>query len=143
MNEQLTLKELSAYLPYDIKVSYFDAERELIQFCKIMGFNGDELTISDGEYEYVVGFDDIKLCLLPLSHLTKEIEHKGERFVPIDFIQDKYYTQNWSDQLIRCIEDNRWVFHLDYSLILQLHEWHFDTFGLLDLCLAVDKTTIK
>lgn len=138
MNDKLTIQELAAYLPWEVEATYFDADRELIQFCKVRGWNTDELTISDGEYEYVVEFDDIKLCLLPLSHLTKEIEHKGEKFVPIEEL-DKYHDfsiLNYKDIMSTPLR-------YPYTVVQKLLEWKFDIFGLLERGLAIDKTTIQ
>lgn len=131
MKEQLTIQEFSAYLPWEVNVS----NHNYSGIVKVTLFNA---------YDALIAINDnsFRLLLLPLSHLTKEIEHKGEKFVPIAYIADKYYTQDWVAKLERCIEDERWVYHLDYSLILHLHEWHFDTFGLIDRGLAIDKTTI-
>lgn len=148
MNEKLTIQELAAYLPWEVEVK----DSTGLKLKWILHPYKDYLdSLSYGEFISLENFiienesssETHKLLLYPLSHLTKEIEHKGEKFVPIDFIEYKYYTQNWSDQLIRCIEDERWVFHLDYSLILHLHEWHFDTFGLIGRGKAIDKTTIQ
>lgn len=73
MESKLELKHLAAYLPYGLKVQYFDAERGEIKVCTIELIHlPDEITIIDGMNEYDVAFDDIKPLLIPLSELTKE-----------------------------------------------------------------------
>lgn len=128
---KLELKHIAPYLPYGLtSVNYFDGielKRKIVP-SNIMGF--------------VDGDTNAKPILRPLSDLTKEIKVNGEKFVPIEFIEEKYYTQNWANQLSRCIEDEKWIYHLDYSLILSLLEWHFDVFGLIENNLAIDINTL-
>lgn len=83
MENKLTLEHLAIAFANNQKVLYFDDERELQQICKIVELREDEMTISNGEYQYDVSFDDVKLVALPLSDLTKEIEVDGGKIVPI------------------------------------------------------------
>ena len=141
---KLELKHLAIAFANNYKVTYFDDERELNQVCNIVELREDECTISNGEYEYDVKFDDIKLLCFPLSTLTKEITVNGETFVPIDFINknirkvvDIYLvvgeinidieTDNYS-QIINLIDG--------YEIMQKLIEWKFDVFGLIELGLA-------
>ena len=141
---KLEIKHLAIAFTNNWKVTYFDDERELNQVCNIVELREDECTISNGEYEYDVKFDDIKLLCFPLSALTKEITVNGETFVPIDFINknirkvvDIYLvvgeinidieTDNYS-QIINLIDG--------YEIMQKLIEWKFDVFRLIELCLA-------
>ena len=141
---KLEIKHLAIAFTNNWKVTYFDDERELNQVCNIVELREDECTISNGEYEYDVKFDDIKLLCFPLSTLTKEITINGETFVPIDFINknirkvvDIYLvvgeinidieTDNYS-QIINLIDG--------YEIMQKLIEWKFDVFRLIELCLA-------
>ena len=141
---KLELKHLAIAFTNNWKVTYFDDERELNQVCNIVELREDECTISNGEYEYDVKFDDIKLLCFPLSTLTKEITVNGETFVPIDFINknirkvvDIYLvvgeinidieTDNYS-QIINLIDG--------YEIMQKLIEWKFDVFRLIELGLA-------
>ena len=83
---KLELKHLAIAFTNNWKVTYFDDERELNQVCNIVELREDECTISNGEYEYDVKFDDIKLLCFPLSTLTKEMIVNGEIFIPIESI---------------------------------------------------------
>ena len=141
---KLELKHLTIAFANNWKVTYFDDERELNQVCNIVELREDECTISNGEYEYDVKFDDIKLLCFPISSLTKEITINGESFVPIDFINknirkvvDIYLvvgeinidieTDNYS-QIINLIDG--------YEIMQKLIEWKFDVFRLIELDLA-------
>ena len=141
---KLEIKHLAIAFTNNWKVTYFDDERELNQVCNIVELREDECTISNGEYEYDVKFDDIKLLCFPLSSLTKEITINSETFVPIDFINknirkvvDIYLvvgeinidieTDNYS-QIINLIDG--------YEIMQKLIEWKFDVFRLIELGLA-------
>ncbi len=81
--------------------------------------------------------------------LTEEIEHQGERFVPIDKLRKFATAADW----IRQLEDE--YRFIDYFIERQnlkvmswihfqkLIEWHFDVFGLLDKNLAINKELWK
>lgn len=134
---KLELKHLTNAMVYNQKVFYFDDERELSLICKIIELRKEELTITNGEYQYDVLFDDIKIVCLPLSDLTKEIEHNGEKFVPLYRLikEDKAFTNDFIN-----------VFgyeELKVSVYELLLEWHFDVFGLIEKGLAVDINTIE
>lgn len=81
--EKLELKHLSPYLPYGVKVSlidqYGDLEPDLI--LEIESLGQDYADLSKGFN--TMSIHGIKPILRPLSDLTKEIEHNGEKFVPI------------------------------------------------------------
>lgn len=80
MENKLELKHLASYLPYGVKVIHEDEIKE------IHGIINDEIYLSyndigtDNNYCFA---EDIILILRPLSQLTTEIEHEGEKFVPI------------------------------------------------------------
>jgi hypothetical protein len=141
MKETLKLEHLAPYLPFGLNVLF---EYKPSFKCDPNYFKTEELHPSNilivGEKTYSVASS--KPILRPLSDLTKEIEVNGEKFMPKEFIEEKYYTQNWANELERCIEDKRWIFHLDYSCILYLFEWHFDVFGLIEKNLAIDINTL-
>jgi hypothetical protein len=98
---KLELKHLAPYLPYGLKVKIIDQIRNYkinqIRELKIQlfwDFTRTERNI-------------IKPILRPLSDLTKEIQHNGEKFVPI--------------LELRCIEQGNWdgdEFILDHTQII-------------------------
>jgi hypothetical protein len=125
---KLTIKELAPYLPYGLKVQWIrEDDNEVITSV---------LTISD--YPFLITRNKAKPILRPLSDLTKEIVHNGERVVPVEWLEDKYYTLGLHKQCEKLAEDSRWVNHSDYLLIMHLLEWHFDIFGLIEQGLAID-----
>src|SRR5699024_3132702 len=72
MTNQELLKVYSAYLPYGVKIQSikgFESEREMT----INGNTSSEVNI------YACVRLKYKMLLRPLSDLTKEIEHNGER----------------------------------------------------------------
>lgn len=95
--------------------------------------------------------NDFKIILRSLSDLTKEIEHNGEKFVPIDYINgefrleipNKIELQNWVKNISIHFVLAEWVGIEDlYKLFKLLFQWHFDVFGLIDRGLAIDINTI-
>jgi len=139
---KLTLQVLSAYLPYGVKVydTIYQMSRPLIghsvqRFMTLGIFPESE-----------------KLLLRPLSDLTTEIEHNGERFVPIENLikaDNKVIVSNYvsdgskaititityklmGDTFTDFIINRNTVDNTDYRYVQQLLEWHFDLFSLLD-----------
>lgn len=135
MKEQLQPHELCAYLPYRV---------EIIRNVNIQGARTliTELGLSNCE-SFINGTMPGKLLLRPLSDLSKEIEYKGARFVPLDMLE-------W---FCVCDNDYCWVGEIKddlasadeklevgpYHLVKKLHEWHFDTFNLIGRGLAERK----
>jgi hypothetical protein len=98
---KLTLQELSAYLPWGLeaklsKIGIFNLDSEYPnehkdKICTITDYgfmNGDfygQMKVNDSKYSFDFdSLDEIDILLLPLSHLTKPINHKGEEFVPLE-----------------------------------------------------------
>lgn len=120
--KEITLKEWSAYLPYGLKAQlvwdksedfeWQDWASDLSKFekgavWKLCGYAEPDLNIPLGEGEfsgwlwrngntYVNFHSGIKPILRDLSDLTKEIEHDGEKFVPIERLLDIESGINWS-----------------------------------------------
>jgi len=89
---KLEVKHLAAYLPYGLtflmesepnsKEPNIDELKSIDASIKMVNFgwvNAKTLT-------------EIKPILRPLSMLDEEIEYKGEKFIPIQWLEDKYYT---------------------------------------------------
>lgn len=134
--EKLTLENLAPYLPYGLKAELLDYKSDYVgkRFDEIIGVhqwdkNGlywSALTIGGSK----PNIERIKPILRPLSDLTKEIEHKGEKFIP-------YYWFVRKGIKINSIKDDRW--HIGQRLL----SWHFDVFRLIDKGLAIDINTLK
>ena len=143
--EQITIKELAPYLPYGLKgiietkSSYYEVElvtmnKSTIQTKpQIHGF-------TYCEYKY------FKPLLKPLSDLTKEIEHNGKKFVPIEKLEWDYWCGELGE-ITYCeygesprVAINVLDYINDYHLLL---EWHFDVFDLIGRGLALNLNELK
>ena len=120
---KLELKHLSPYLPYGLKIScnndnviemgaYPSPKRKLI------------------DIESVCGTPEWKPILRPLSDLTKEIEHNGEKL---------------SKRTMEVIKDRDWglIHFCPHHDVKKLFEWHFDVHGLIEAGLAIDINTLE
>lgn len=138
---ELELKHLAAYLPYQLKV----------------GFEADEYThavvgldITSKVMQIISPFKDYGTCsidmckpiLRPLSHLICEIEHNGEKFIPMDWF-DENIEPIYCDveELVEHFISN--TLSLPYDVILKLLEWHFDIFSLIEAGLAIDINALE
>lgn len=111
---KLEIKHLAIAFTNNWKVTYFDDERELNQVCNIVELREDECTISNGEYEYDVKFDDIKLLCFPISSLTKEITINDERFVPIKNLFELHHCGMRLEERLKCFSFNKNKIEYDY-----------------------------
>lgn len=156
--EKLELKHLAPYLPYD--VGYIvNSSKHQIQY---------KLTAKTLYHSIkVVGFYDIKPILRPLSDLVKEIEHNGEKFIPLGKLHYKYCLTASGERTTKA----SYEYHIDrncyatyyglnggsfgiyintleidrtsYRILNWLFKWHFDVFGLIDKGLAIDINTLE
>lgn len=158
---KLELKHITPYLPFRLKAEMLDYKRDYVgkQYDEIIGVHqwskkNDWCLLTDGGSK--PSLDCIKPILISLSDITKEIEHNGERFVPIEKLKEMYndmpdsYIKHlrfikFDDQftLFGLEEDDSHEVSMPYSLYEKLFEWHFDIFGLIDAGLAVDINSIK
>jgi hypothetical protein len=140
MENKLELKHLASYLPYGVKVIHEDEIKE------IHGIINDEIYLSyndigtDNNYCFA---EDIILILRPLSQLTTEIEHNGEKFVPINVIRkfglghvDFITTER--EGWIEDYGNEGWISRLPYGILEFLLSLHFDIYGLIDKNLAIE-----
>lgn len=134
---KLELKHLASYLPYGLD---FKGKRK-----GWVSFDGSRMTLCPIDFDG--RFEIIKPILRPLSDLTKEIEHKGEKFVPSEKLKEifpnvshwQYLTSMahiWQQYINNLTETN-----IEYCVIQKLFEWHFDVFGLIEQGLAIDINT--
>lgn len=150
---KLELKHLSAYLPYGLKAlvwySRFGIGDTFLD--KITGVYEDFVTFNDSPDWYFDSDEndaEMKLALRPLSDLTEEIEHNGEKFVPLRKLEDlfpcvEFYNDDELSYLFSDTSCNGDMYHsIELSLTLEisskLFEWHFDVFGLIDKGLAIN-----
>jgi len=145
--KKLELKHLAPYLPYNLKV--FDDYYSEIRYLAALAFSDCGIVKQLHYPSQTREYNEIKPILHPLSDLTKEIEHNGEKFVPIEWL-----NENKSVRLIKVINTGRYevfsentgttnIRFWEYCIIEKLFEWHFDVFGLIKDGLAIDINTIK
>ena len=128
---KLELKHLAPYLPYGLELQFKDEDGRI--WGKTLAVNSSEMKNELG-IALVMTHENYKPLLRPLSDLTKEIEHNGEKFVPYKALGiDNTFGDNLDDFLEMDIGDT-----MSYNCIEQLIEWHFDVFGLIEARLAMD-----
>ena len=158
---ELKLEHIVGYLPYGLKMQYI--VRDVVERV------GTMTSISHNESEThptrigIDWYDEehiwmFKPLLLPLSSLTKEIEHNGEKFVPMYKLWELCGFEIGRGQYIKIhpnclITSNFGTAHefrinisditsSNYNVILKLYEWHFDIHNLIPNNLAIDKSKI-
>lgn len=136
------LKIYSAYLPYELKGKRTD------------GAKGDYIlraVYDDGSiiWKYDGFGNSTQIGVLPVLYsmdmLTKEIEHKGERFIPIlkwcdipdtieligvGYEKKNYYAKFGFEAEIVTYKIPSDIDSMNYYTVNKLLEWHFNVFGL-------------
>lgn len=124
---QLELKHISPYLPYKLKM--------LDGWGNIKTMTCYHL--DDENNGFIVM---IKPILRPLSDLTREIEHNGERFVPIEYISTSKAVYQ---RIMRRVCNEQSLDNLEYWQAERLFELHFDIFNLIPNGIAIDINEIN
>lgn len=81
---------------------------------------------------------EFKPILRPLSDLTKEIEHNGEKFVPSEKLAFHLFEKSDREYYL-----NGGINGVPFWVSQKYFEWHFDVFGLIEKGLAINKNDIK
>lgn len=156
----LELKDIAAYLPYDVEYIYKDSycccmrDKEVIIGLSILN-SGISITMDTPLGGEEVTISAIKPVLHPMSDLSKEITVKGynedKPFIPLIKIAEACYPEakgGWH------IDENGWakvringsptfitpgdVNIASYDIFDMLSQWHFDYRGLIEEGLAID-----
>lgn len=117
------LKIYSAYLPYNLSVKLNTDDK----------FPDREFTLNSIKCDDIFYLENMKPVIYSMDMLTKEIEHKGERFIPAKLFYD------CPQEILRL--KKRPLYH-SYKIIDKLLEWHFNVFG-LDESEYIKKETLK
>lgn len=148
----LQIKHLAPYLPYS--VTFMAHGHEYVLTTDNLARRDKTRTLKQ-----------IKLRLRPLSQLTQEIEHNGERFVPALVLGELAMSKENIDQAIKNSNSfsidykivkkpfgkilkvsrlDTWILIISldeperckYYIVQKLLEWHFDIFNLIENNLA-------
>ena len=148
--KKLELKHLAPYLPYNLKV--FDDYYSEIRYLAALAFSDCGIVKQLHYPSQTREYNEIKPILHPLSDLTKEIEHNGEKFKPFDELSNFLYITE-KDNFDTVLSARLWVetmilyrpdcLTLPFNVVQKLFEWHFDVFGLIKDGLAIDINTLK
>lgn len=128
----LELKDICGYLPYGLMQKHYnDVCSFTIATQSCMG--------KDVFHEMPIRFG--KPILRPMSDITEEITHRGEKFVPLDVFNDRgHFIEFDAAGLLYTVGgcmDSDWLMVFD-----KFHEWMFDYRGLISAGLAIDVNTL-
>lgn len=135
----LELKDICGYLPYGLKFlsDYFSTPHEIVSIY---------LTDNTADFSNNCGYTnkslgEVKPILRPMSDLTKEITHRGEKFVPLGVLNNRgHFIEFDTAGLLYTVGgcmDSDWLMVFD-----KFHEWMFDYRGLISAGLAIDVNTL-
>ena len=135
---------LAISLPYGLKVYVkYNHKPEHSELEKMIGIVDDRI-ITDMLDEDIapLSISEYGLCLRPLSDLTKEIEHNGERFVPSKEIH-KYCPNELID--VSYIFSMKYIDikSLPFWAVIKLIEWKFDLFNGIKNKEAIDVNNLE
>jgi hypothetical protein len=114
-DKELLIKDMSARLPYEVKVLYDNWVKKLQYVDAIY----NEVRLLDYITNYTVDIDDVKPYLFPLSSMTEE--HQKEEYN----ICAGY------------------IIGYEYNLIDFYNKYHYDYRGLIPMGLAIDATGLN
>ena len=144
MNKQ---EFLAASLPYGLKViTNYSSDVYNVNGCTY----DDGLwleTHEDGDKLF--DYDEIKPIIHPLFDLNKEIEHNGEKFVPIERLVDlivntDFYDHEYIVDRVKLFDElQKDIQYVPFYLVQKLIEWHFDIAGLIEKGEAIDVNSLS
>lgn len=117
----LELKDICGYLPYGLRIMRPPTNVPVV--AELLDIRKDFTILGAGH------IDTYRAVLRPMSDLTKEITHRGEKFVPL-LALDKLncFPISDTDKALRYYD--------------KLNEWMFDYRGLISAGLAIDVNTL-
>lgn len=126
---------LAMSLPYRLKA--VDIYTEKVFLCNAAYYSE--------EFECKNEYYNSKLILHPLSDITKAIEHKGKKLVPLRRLlkNNNFDLAKMSEEYIMSFEEQFIMPELITLNDLPLYlEWHFDIAGLIEKGEAIDVNTL-
>lgn len=166
---KLELKHLAIYLAHELRMIFEGKGGRIITLTGITNQGKLGTTITDGYGGMWLDTCRFKPILRPMSDLLLEIEHKGEKFIPIEKLRELYCEDSERDnggyffeQLV--FKDKEFFIYTDdrfytsdyhyqthesigYELSILIYnkllEWHFDVNDLIEDGLAIDINTLN
>lgn len=133
----LELAHVAAYYPYGVKIQHPTTKSHFWTLGHKEQY--DYINIAAVMYMQDYG-PSAKLVLHPLSDLTKKNDFKGEKFIPVERVEEIFGYEISLTSKGKVVEP---INMLPYCVVRQLIEWHFDIFSLIPAGLAVDINTVK
>lgn len=137
-HEKLLLKDLSARLPYGVKLrisSWDDVNMEYVDKADTLYSISSDNHVRTSSEDQDFYIDEIKPYLFPKSSMNEEQRNEYNRLRGVSSIPTLlYYCDNLSE-IVEEIDLRRTVASINY-----LYENHFDCNGLIPLGLATDAT---
>ena len=135
----LELKDICGYLPYGLKYQWTNMKSvRLISMTDEVDYSSQHSLSTAWEW---MMHRQARPILRPMSDLTKEITHRGEKFVPLDVFNDRgHFIEFDVAGLLYTVGgcmDSDWLMVFD-----KLNEWMFDYRGLISAGLAIDVNTL-
>ena len=137
---------LAISLPYGLKGIIKGKENVCGSFIYKLYSCNSETNVVELVGETNLKTDEFKPVLHKLSDLTKEIEHNGEKFVPVHRLLEHSYF-NLDAMTNKDIMEFADIYsNVDLTTVNDLPlylEWKFDIAGLIDKGEAIDVNTLK
>ena len=135
----LELKDICGYLPYGLKYQWTNMKSvRLISMTDEVDYRSQHCGSTAWEW---MMHRQARPILRPSSDLTKEITHRGEKFVPLDVFNDRgHFIEFDAAGLLYTVGgcmDSDWLMVFD-----KFHEWMFDYRGLISAGLAIAVNTL-
>ena len=135
----LELKDICGYLPYGLKYQWTNMKSvRLISMTDEVDYSSQHSLSTAWEW---MMHRQARPILRRMSELTKEITHRGEKFVPLDVFNDRgHFIEFDAAGLLYTVGgcmDSDWLMVFD-----KFHEWMFDYRGLISAGLAIDVNTL-
>jgi len=142
---KLEFKQIACYFPYELKIMQYRDDLKLSFESILISLSNDTLVVTSPRFPFNerIQYHEAKLILRPLSDLNKEIEVNGQKFIPINWVENQYPNLDLHNQCKFLLDDESWINQCEYLLIQHLFEWHFDISNLIKNNLAIDINTIN
>ena len=140
MTKEEQLKIYSAYLPYKLQV--INAYQNIYTIYGITNKMYDNygnvgLLTTNGWMDMDDAWEN-KPILYDMSYLTKEVEHEGERFMPVEKLMkmrsvdpNSFCCEKRKQKAIEALlNDMRLTDRISIDMYNKLLEWHFNVFNL-------------